>query len=82
MEVKFVHTVLHKLAFKERVQVKVAQTTLYVSPIELQILYKELILGSDKDKEDALHLREVFKGKLSQEKFKKYETIIKNHENI
>jgi hypothetical protein len=80
MEVKFIDEPLHLEAFKNRIKVKIKEVNLYVSPIELQILYKELILKSNKDKEDALHLREIFKGHLKKENIKYYEKIIKEYD--
>ncbi len=39
-------------------------------PLEFEILYKEKVLGSSKDIMDAKHLRTMFAGILSPEKFK------------
>ncbi|MFC1648688.1 hypothetical protein ACFL1B_04490 [Nanoarchaeota archaeon] len=80
MEVKFVVKEAHKQALKEKLKVFLGDNTLFVSPIELQIAYKELVLGSPKDEEDALHLREVFKGKISKEKIKYYQELVKKDE--
>jgi hypothetical protein len=48
-----------------------------IPPLEFEILYKEIILAGKKDKEDAFHLRTLFKDILNEEKFKECEEIIK-----
>ena len=48
-----------------------------IPPIEFEILYKEIILGSDKDIADARHLRNFFSDTLKEERFKEYEEVIK-----
>ena len=48
-----------------------------IPPIEFEILYKEIILASQKDKADALHLRTFFSDILDEKRFKEYEPIIK-----
>ncbi|MBW2983392.1 hypothetical protein KY327_03755 [Candidatus Woesearchaeota archaeon] len=77
MEVKFAHTRAHKAALKNRITVKLPKTMMRLSPLELQIIYKEQVLGSDKDKEDALHLRKVFDQRLSTEKLNYYERVVR-----
>jgi len=51
-----------------------------VPPIEFEILYKEIILGSDKDLADARHLRAIFSDLIKKEKFKKFRDIIQNND--
>lgn len=48
-----------------------------IPPIEFEILYKEIILGGDKDIADARHLRVFFSEMLQDDKFKEYEPIIR-----
>jgi len=47
-----------------RIKVVLNGNKFFTSPLELQIPYK-LFLGSEKDIEDAKHLYNVFKGRLS-----------------
>ncbi|MBI3033137.1 hypothetical protein HYY69_06695 [Candidatus Woesearchaeota archaeon] len=49
-----------------------------ISPLEFEILYKEIVLGSEKDKADAKHLRVMFSDILKSEKFKEYEQLIRS----
>ncbi|MBD3318510.1 hypothetical protein GF342_01225 [Candidatus Woesearchaeota archaeon] len=55
MEVKLAKIKLDNWALDNRTKVEFNGKTLYVSPIELQISYK-LLLGTEKDIEDARHL--------------------------
>ncbi len=79
MELKFMKNKVDEITFREKIQVHLGKNMLLVSPIELQIAYKENILKSDKDMEDALHLREVFKEHLDKEKVKYYEHLVKQY---
>ena len=80
IELKFAKKFIDNLSIKNRIKVVLGKNILFVSPIEMQIAYKEMILKSPKDMEDALHLREVFKDNLEREKIKYYEELIKQHE--
>jgi len=79
MEIRFIKNIIDNEALKERIKIEIGKNTLFVSPIELQIAYKERVLGSPKDNEDALHLREVFKDSIKKEKIKYYEQFIKKY---
>lgn len=47
-----------------------------VPPIEFEILYKELVLATEKDIADAKHLRTLFADFIKSEKFKEFKKII------
>ena len=47
-----------------------------IPPVEFEILYKEMVLKSKKDIEDARHLRVFFSDILSNERFKECKKII------
>jgi len=79
MKLRFIKNPIDKEAIKEKIEVKIGKNTLFVSGIELQIAYKEIVLASPKDNEDALHLREVFKDNIKKEKIKYYERFIKEY---
>jgi Hypothetical protein PAE2773 len=61
-EVKPPRSFYQRYALARRVAVSIAGEVLYVSPLELQIVYK-LWLGSDKDFEDAVFLYAFAKSK-------------------
>jgi hypothetical protein len=48
-----------------------------IPPIEFEILYKEIVLGGEKDFADARHLRTFFKDFITDEKFKEYKPIVR-----
>lgn len=64
------------LEFQHPQRMKIKDFEFLVSPLEFEILYKEKILGSQKDLADAKHLRTLFSAILSNEKLKEYATII------
>ncbi|MEK6807580.1 MAG: hypothetical protein AABX75_00980, partial [Nanoarchaeota archaeon] len=72
IEIKFIKSEIEKDASANKVKAIISGKTIYISPIELQIAYKEVILASKKDKEDALHLRETFKQQLNKNLLEKY----------
>ena len=57
-------------------KIRVKNFEFKIPPIEFEILYKEKVLKSDKDKKDALHLRTFFSEILDDKRFKEYELII------
>jgi hypothetical protein len=63
MEVKFPSKSLDFWVLDKRKKVLLNDNLLYVSPLELQISFK-LVLGSEKDIEDARFLYKLFKDKL------------------
>ncbi|MBW2981855.1 hypothetical protein KY343_03150 [Candidatus Woesearchaeota archaeon] len=58
-------------------KIKIKDFEFKIPPVEFEILYKEIILGGKKDIEDAKHLRTFFSDILKEERFKKYEIIIR-----
>lgn len=66
IEIKFPKIDLDLLSLKNRIKVVVNDNIIYISPIELQIVFK-LSLGSEKDIEDARYLYGIFKEKLNKE---------------
>ncbi len=69
-ELKFPKTRYNIYSLKNKVQVVLNRKKLWASEIELQIAFK-LSLGSDKDREDARHLYQVFKEHLDMKLLKK-----------
>jgi len=67
MEFKLIQNDIHKYSFKNKIKVIMRNNFLYISPIEMQIVYKLMLgkQGNKKDLEDAKHLYELFKEKLN-----------------
>ena len=57
-------------------KVKINDFSFLIPPLEFEILYKELVLGSKKDLADASHLRVIFADILDDQKFKLFLPII------
>lgn len=76
MEVLFAVNDIQKLALSTSVLVKVGKREIRISNLELQIAYKEKVLGSPKDLEDARHLRIILGNNLNSEKLKDYMRMV------
>ena len=67
------------ITIDEKIKVILANKKLiFISPIELQIAYKEEVLKSEKDLEDAFYLRELFKEKINNRKIEEFKKVIKS----
>ena len=62
--------------FNNPQKIRIKDFEVKIPPIEFEILYKEKILGSEKDIADAKHLRTFFSEIISEDKFKEYTPII------
>jgi hypothetical protein len=71
-EVKFAKTDLDEDALVDSLTVVLPAGSIRISRIEQQIAYKELVLGSQKDIEDARHLETVFKDKIDKKLLENY----------
>ncbi len=80
IELKFVKNDLDRYSLENRRHVKIADRSLYLSPLELQIPYK-LFLGSEKDIEDARFLFKLFKDNLNIVLLKMFLTKLKVSDN-
>jgi len=78
IEFKFAKTTMDYEALKQKLYVKMGSRELIISSLELQIAFKEEVLGSEKDIEDALHIRTVFEKNLNKNKLEHYKKILKN----
>lgn len=78
MEIKFTKDSLDKDQLQSRTKYKeITDLDIYFAPLEGQIAFKEEYLKSEKDLEDAKHLRIVFKDELSEDKIKYYKNKIR-----
>jgi hypothetical protein len=64
--------------FKHPQKIKISDFEFNIPPLEFEILYKEKVLGSKKDKEDAAHLRTFFSEILNTKRFKEIEEVLKD----
>ncbi len=80
IELKFAKNDLDRYSIEHRKNVKLADRSLYISPLELQIPYK-LFLGSEKDIEDARFLFKLFKDNLDNVMLKTFLSKLKISDN-
>jgi len=78
LEVKFPKRDIDKETFQDFIKVVLVEGQLKISSLERQIAFKKYYLKSEKDKEDALHIEELFKDSLDYEKINKLKELIKN----
>ena len=77
VEIKFSKDAYDDISLKEPLLVKINDFELRISYIELQIAFKEEVLKSNKDLEDARHLRLVAKGYLNENLINEYKKKLK-----
>jgi hypothetical protein len=77
MEVKFAKDSLDEEQIAERKKLEFTGLDIYFSSIESNIAFKEEYLGSEKDLEDAKHLRIIYEGKFDEIKVNEIKRKIK-----
>ncbi len=70
IELKFVKNEFDRSSMKYRKSVKLDEKIIYISPLEIQIPYK-LVMGREKDIEDARFLFKLFENRLNMEFLKR-----------
>ncbi|MBU0907847.1 MAG: hypothetical protein KKD18_04200 [Nanoarchaeota archaeon] len=66
MEVKFAKDELDELQLKTRKKIPFTGLDIWFSSIEMNIAFKEELLKSPKDLEDARHLRKIYEGDINE----------------
>jgi len=77
MEIKFAKDILDKYQLDNRLKIKLTGLDVWFSSVNVNIAFKEELLKSQKDLEDARHLRIVFNEDLNEEEIKKIKLMIK-----
>lgn len=70
MELKFTKDALDEEQLKERIKMPLTGLNIYFSPVEWNIAFKEELLKSEKDMEDAKHLRIIYSSEINELKIK------------
>lgn len=76
MELKFARDELDEYQFKTKTKLKLTGLDLWFSNINVNIAFKEHLLTSQKDMQDAKHLRIVYEELVSQDEIKKVTELI------
>jgi len=78
MEIKFAKDELDEYQIKTRKKLPFTELDVYFSSIEMNIAFKEELLKSDKDLEDARHLRIIYKEELDENEIKNIKKQIRD----
>ncbi len=76
VELKFAKNKIDELTLNKAITVKLNKESIIISSLELQIAFKEIVLKSPKDIEDAEHIRAVAKGHLDMALIKRYGAML------
>ncbi len=79
MELMFAKDELDEMQIKSRQKLPITGLNVWFSEINSNVAFKELYLGSDKDLEDAKHLRLVFKDIIDENKINRMKDLIKHY---
>jgi hypothetical protein len=79
MELKMAKDQLDDYQIKKRVKLPLTGLNVYYSSIETNIAFKEHYLKSDKDLEDARHLRIVYAKKIDEKEVNKIKNMIRKY---
>jgi hypothetical protein len=76
IELKWVKNKIDKLSLERIITVKLPKTKLKISNLDLQIAFKENVLKSPKDLEDARHIRDVAESLIDEKIIDKYKEML------
>jgi hypothetical protein len=77
VELKWVKHKFDKIALENTIDVMLSKGKLKISHLELQIAFKEEVLKSPKDLDDADHIKDVAKGYLDNKLTQKYKEMLR-----
>ncbi len=77
MDVKLAKDVIDDIQIKTRVKISLTGLEVWFSSIEMNIAFKEEYLKSEKDIEDAKHLRVVFKEQIDEKNINSIKALIR-----
>lgn len=77
MEVKFAKDMIDEYQLKTRTKLPLTGLNVWFSSIDMNIAFKEELLKSDKDIEDADHLRKVYSGTINEAEIEKIKSLIR-----
>jgi hypothetical protein len=77
IELKCIKNKFEKTALDKSITVRIPEGELKISPLELQIAFKQEVLKSPKDLEDARHLEKIAESYLDNKKIEKYREMLR-----
>jgi len=82
MEIKFSKDELDELQLSSRIKIPLTELDVWFSNIEMNIAFKEQLLKSQKDLEDAKHLRLIYEDKISETLINDFKKMIRRCRNV
>ena len=79
IELKFARDVLDDYQLKTKKKLPLSGMDVWFSSIEVNIAFKEELLKSPKDLEDAKHLRIIYSGKINENEINKVKDMIRKY---
>jgi len=79
MELKMARDKLDEIQIKNRKKYGLTGQDLWFAEIEMFLAFKEELLKSKKDIEDATHIREVYSDEINKSKINKYKELIQRY---
>ena len=79
MEVKFAKDILDEYQLKNRVKLELTELDIWFSNVNVNIAFKEELLKSPKDLEDARHLRIVYAEQVDEKDIQSVKQLIKRY---
>jgi len=77
IEMKWIKSDFDRFALENTIDVNLSKGKLRISHLELQIAFKEEVLKSPKDLEDARHLEKIAEGYLDNKSINKYREMLR-----
>lgn len=76
IEMKWTKNKFDKIALEKTIDARIKNETLHISHLELQIAFKEEVLKSPKDLDDAEHIKNVAREYLDNKLIQKYKEML------
>ncbi|KXA90707.1 hypothetical protein AKJ62_00020 [candidate division MSBL1 archaeon SCGC-AAA259D14] len=77
VELRWAENKFDRITLEKKITVKLSEGDIYISPLELQIAFKEEVLKTPKDMEDAQHIRNVAQEYLNENLIEKYKVMLR-----
>lgn len=78
MEIHFAKDFLDQEQLEKRIKLDFTGLDIFFAPLEGNIAFKEEWLKSDKDLEDAMHLRIIYEGKFNEKEIDRFKKLIRS----
>lgn len=76
IEFKWTKNEFDEISLKNSIEINIGKFSICVSQLEMQIAFKEMVLKSPKDLDDALYIKDVAKEHLDFKLIKKYKEML------